>query len=79
MPKHRLIYEEHYGPIPDGYAVVFKDSDKSNVTIDNLMLISRANLAVINKSIPFTENAEINEVIVANVELIQKIREMGES
>jgi len=33
---HRVIWEEHYGPIPAGHQVMFKDGDKRNVAIGNL-------------------------------------------
>lgn len=46
---HRLLWEEHYGPIPDGYHVRFIDGDRRNVTIGNLCLVSRADLAAINR------------------------------
>lgn len=39
---HRKIYEEHNGPIPDNMKIVFKDRDKSNLSIDNLMLCTNA-------------------------------------
>ena len=42
MAKHRLIWEEHYGPVPENHVVIFKDGDKLNLDIDNLALISRA-------------------------------------
>lgn len=39
---HRAVWIEHNGPIPDGMMVSFKDGDKENCDIDNLMLISNA-------------------------------------
>tara|TARA_R110000868_G_scaffold155261_1_gene381664 strand:- start:275 stop:898 length:624 start_codon:yes stop_codon:yes gene_type:complete len=39
--KHRVIYEQHYGPIPDGMIVRFKDGNKMNLILDNLELIDR--------------------------------------
>jgi hypothetical protein len=39
--KHRVIYEQHYGPIPDGMIVRFKDGNKMNLNLDNLELIDR--------------------------------------
>lgn len=38
---HRAVWEEHNGPIPEDMVVTFKDSDRSNCDIDNLMLITR--------------------------------------
>jgi hypothetical protein len=39
--KHRIIYEQHFGKIPKGYNVQFKDGDKRNFNIDNLELVSK--------------------------------------
>lgn len=44
---HQLVWEEHYGPIPKGYAVLFADRDKRNCSIDNLVLVSNSQRAVI--------------------------------
>lgn len=42
---HRLTWEEHHGPIPSGHVIVFRDRNKLNCAIENLELISRAELA----------------------------------
>jgi hypothetical protein len=39
--KHRLIWEQHNGPVPAGMIVVFKDRNPMNATIENLELITR--------------------------------------
>ena len=43
-PVHVLLWVEHYGPVPSGYAVAFIDGDKKRVVIENLVLLSRADL-----------------------------------
>jgi len=48
--KHRLIYEEHYGEIPAGYSVIFGDGDKLNCDINNLILVSRSELLIMNRN-----------------------------
>nr|DAU70930.1 MAG TPA: homing endonuclease [Caudoviricetes sp.] len=48
--KHRLIYEEHYGEIPAGYFVIFGDGDKLNFDINNLILVSRSELLLMNRN-----------------------------
>jgi hypothetical protein len=48
-PKHVWLWEEHNGPIPDGMVVVFKDSDKLNCVLENLMLVSRSELLRMNQ------------------------------
>lgn len=43
-PVHVLLWVEHYGPIPPGYAVGFLTATRSTIAIDNLVLLSRADL-----------------------------------
>ena len=43
-PVHRLIWIETHGSIPSGHAVVFRDGDATHCVIDNLELVSRAEL-----------------------------------
>lgn len=42
--KHRHLWEQANGKIPRGYAVVFKDRNPQNITLDNLELINRKEL-----------------------------------
>lgn len=42
--EHLVIWEAAHGPLPAGHAVVFKDGNKQHVTLDNLELVSRAEL-----------------------------------
>lgn len=45
---HRITWEQHYGPIPRGHIVVFRDSDSSNCAPANLACIPRSDLGVAN-------------------------------
>lgn len=47
---HRLLWEQHNGPIPKGMAVIFADGDKSNFDLENLVCVSRGDLAILNKN-----------------------------
>ena len=40
---HRLIYEENFGPIPEGFHVHHLDKDKSNLDPSNMILLSKSN------------------------------------
>ena len=46
--KHRLIWGEHNGPIPEGGLVVFRDGDRMNTDISNLALIDKSVNARLN-------------------------------
>lgn len=36
---HKVIWEEHNGPIPAGYYILFKDNNRENIVIENLMCL----------------------------------------
>lgn len=46
--EHRLVWEHHYGPVPEGHAVVFRPglrtTDPALITIDRLELLTRSDL-----------------------------------
>jgi hypothetical protein len=42
---HLLVWEEANGALPKGYAVTFINGDKKDIRLENLALISRADLA----------------------------------
>lgn len=48
--KAALIWEQHHGrPVPPRHCVLFADGNRRNFAITNLLLVSRAELAVMNK------------------------------
>lgn len=42
---HRKVWREHHGEIPAGHIITFKDGDKTNCAIENLVLMSLADNA----------------------------------
>ena len=42
MRKHHWVWEEHYGKIPKGYNIQFRDGNRQNFDISNLYIISRS-------------------------------------
>ncbi|MBP3908155.1 MAG: HNH endonuclease [Turicibacter sp.] len=71
--KHRWLWEQHNGPVPKGYALIFADGDKSNITLDNLIVVSRAQLVRLNKNHLIQENKELTETAINVVDLMLKI------
>ena len=46
--KHVVIWEKANGPKPKGHCVIFADGDKTNFALDNLLLVTRSELARMN-------------------------------
>jgi len=46
--KHVWIWEQANGPVPDGHVVAFCDGNKLKCEIENLMLVTRAELLSLN-------------------------------
>lgn len=60
--KHHLIYEQQRGKIPPGFIIRFKDGNKQNFDIDNLILVSKRKNMQLN-SIHFNYPAEVCKTI----------------
>lgn len=78
--KHRLVWEEHNGSIPKGYVIIFKDGDKTNVSIDNLALISRAEHLELTRSHLRSSNPDLTEtgINVAKIRTMLRGREAND-
>lgn len=72
--KHRLIYEQHFGPIPASHAIKFKDGNSQNLDIENMVLMSRGELAVLNKCYSFNSaHTEAKPVLITLAKVKTKI------
>jgi len=63
--KHRIIYEQANGKIPDGYSVIFLDCNRQNIVLDNLMLASRAEVVCMNKNGFFSSDHNVTRLGLA--------------
>lgn len=73
--KHVLLWEAAHGPIPKGHVVIFADGNKQNVTLENLLLLSRRELAVMNKKGLIANDAELTKAGVVVADIYLKIGE----
>jgi hypothetical protein len=74
--EHILLWEKHHGPVPPSHAVCFKDGNKTNITIDNLELVSRADL--MRRNAIHNLPKELVDVIMLNGALKRRVRELNE-
>ena len=70
---HRAVWEEHNGPIPEGMAVTFKDSNKLNCDISNLILVTKGENCTLTRLGLRFEDPELTEAGLGVVRLKQAI------
>lgn len=72
-PKHHIVYEAANGPIPEGGIILFGDKDRLNFDIDNLILISRAELITLNRHGLIQDDAELTKIGLNIAKVIRKV------
>ena len=73
---HRAVWEEHNGPVPEGMVVTFKDSDRLNCDIDNLILVTRGENAALTRLDYRFEDPDLTEAGLNVIRLKNKVREL---
>ncbi len=76
---HVYIWETKHGKIPKDYCVIFKDKDTLNPRLDNLMLVSRAELARLNQKYAYIDESlkeTALQVIKINDAIIKKSKKL---
>lgn len=74
--KHVVIWENENGPMPDKHVIRFKDGNKTNFDLDNLVCIPLGVNARLNKQYKHSEaDAELKPLLVTMAQIDQKIYE----
>lgn len=73
--KHVLIWEAANGPIPPGHAIIFGDGNNRNFDLNNLILVSRAQLVRMNQKGLIQNDAELTRTGVLVADICNKIGE----
>jgi hypothetical protein len=73
---HILMWKEAYGAVPKGFAVAFKDRNKTNIRLDNFELVSRQEL--MRRNTIHNYPPELADVIRLGASLKRQIRKIDE-
>ena len=71
--KHVLVWEEHYGPIPEGHVLVFLDGNTLNTDINNLTCIDRQTNLYLNRQGLRHEDKELTESGILVAEIMKSV------
>ena len=75
--KHKYLWEKDNGPIPSGHALIFKNGIKTDCRLDNLMLVSRAELLAMNCRFKELQRPETKETIALLAKVYVKSQNIG--
>jgi hypothetical protein len=67
--KHVLIWEAANGKVPKGHAILFADGNSQNITLENMLLVSRAQLVRLNQKHLVGDSADLTRagILVADI------------
>lgn len=71
--KHRVVWEQANGKIPHNHVLIFADSDKRNTSLENLILVSRKQLAMLNKHNLIKNDVELTKTGILIADIYSKI------
>jgi hypothetical protein len=75
--KHILVWEQYHGrPVPPGHAVIFGDGNNRNFDPENLLLVSRAQLARMNQLGLIKNDAKLTKTGVLIADVLNKAGEL---
>ena len=75
-PKHRIVWEKEKGEIPKGMYVLFLDRNKLNFSIENLALVTKSEMLIINKMKLTKDDAELTSIGLNVAKLIDKVNKV---
>lgn len=70
---HVHRWNQVHGPVPKGHKLLFLDGNRDNCDIDNLMLVTDAQLCVMNKKRLIFKDPDITKTGVIMADLISKV------
>lgn len=74
--KHRHVWEQANGPVPEGHVVVFRDGNRMNCSLDNLLLVKRGVLAVMNKRYSHEPNPNYTPLYLNMARIDHRVAEL---
>ncbi|NRG44213.1 HNH endonuclease [Bacillus sp. CRN 9] len=77
--KHVVVWEKVNGPVPKGHCLIFLDRNKQNISLENLQLIKRSQLARLNQNNLISNNPDITKTGIIMAEIYSKIGERKKS
>lgn len=73
MQKQKLIWEKENGPVPNGYFVMFADGNNRNFELDNLVLVTKAEMLYLNRNGLIYNHSDVTKSSVLIARMMSKV------
>lgn len=73
--KHLVLWEAINGPLPPGHVIIFADSNRRNFDLENLLLLTKRELALMNRLRLISTDAEITKTQLNIARILLKCSE----
>lgn len=77
--KHKVVWEEVNGPIPKGHCLLFLDTNRQNIDLGNLQLITQKQLSRLNQKRLISDNPELTKTGLIIADIYSKIGDLKKS
>ncbi|OTG94643.1 HNH endonuclease signature motif containing protein [Acinetobacter sp. ANC 3832] len=74
--KHRVIWEKAHGLVLENHVIAFRNQDKTDCRIENLILMAKSEMARYNQSFQKLSNPENNETCLLMAKVKNKKHQM---
>ena len=74
--KHRWLYEQEHGAIPENSVIIFADGDKTNLNTDNLICVTRNELKILNQCRLISSVPELTKTVLNIAKIKAKLYEL---
>ena len=71
--KHRVLWENNNGPIPEKHRLIFADGDRQNICLDNLILVSYSEAFIMNQKKLFKKDKDLTKTGVTVAKVLDKV------
>lgn len=74
--KHRYIYRQYYGEFPKECNIIFADKNTRNFNINNLVLVTKRELLIMNNNKLMYEDEELTKVGVNIAKVLARVSDI---
>lgn len=76
VEKKKIVYERENGSVKKGNVLIFLDGNRKNTNIENIFMVTKREIYIMNRFHFFSENPEITLANILIIRIKDKIKEV---